>query len=83
MKSLEEILQEYFGLTGPAFPDCKPQRDECGDWDQKTLLTEDGWKAYIKLTNLVEDLGNLGVMATTDAQEAIENLDEILTSKGY
>ena len=82
MKSLSDILQEYFGLVGPAFQDCDPQRNEYGDWDQKTMLTDNGWKAYIKLTNLVEDLGNLGVMATTDAKEAIENLDKILTSKG-
>ncbi len=83
MKSLEEILQEYFGLTAPVFPDCKPQRDEYGDWDQKTLLTDKGCEAYIKLTNLVEDLGNLGVISTTDAQNAIENLDEILTLELY
>ena len=81
MKSLEDILKEYFGLEGPAFPDCEPQRNEYGDWDQETLLTENGWKAYIKLTNLVSDLGNIGVMATADAQEVIDNLDEILTSK--
>lgn len=83
MKSLEDILREYFGLTGPAFPDCEPRRNGCGDWDQGTLLTDDGWKAYIKLTNLVDDLGNLGVITTIDACKVIENLDEILTSKGY
>ena len=71
MKTLEEILQKYFGCNKPFLKNPKPLGD--GFYE---FLTTAGGKAYQKLTGLLEDLEALGVIE--DAAGSIEVLDSIV-----
>lgn len=75
-KSLDDILQEYFGCKGSAF--LKHPR-EIYDGTVE-YFTKSGAKAYSRLEELLQDLSNLGVFEDlyTDAEEIIEVLDEIV-----
>ena len=66
MKTLEEILQEYFN--------CKHPFKKDGD------LSESGLNAYKKLTDLLYDLEALEVIE--DADDAVETLDYIIKGVG-
>jgi hypothetical protein len=66
MKTLEEILQEYFNCKKP--------------FKKNEKLSESGWKAYGKLTKLIHDLGTLGVIKSAD--NVVESLDYITEEIG-
>lgn len=66
MKTLEEILQEYFNCKKP--------------FNKNEKLSVSGWSAYGKLTKLIYDLGTLGVIENTD--DVVESLDYIVEEIG-
>jgi len=74
MKSLEEILQEYFGCKGknPFLKKPRKLNDE-GDY---VYLTKAGAAAYGKLIALIEDLEGIGVI--DDAEGIMDELDQIV-----
>lgn len=63
MKTLEEILQHYFGCNGDAF-------------NEDGSLTEAGEKAYFELDNLLQDLSVLEIIPNAD--KAIRVVNEII-----
>ena len=65
MKTLEEILQEYFGCK-------KPFRKDNGD------LTKAGSQAYSKLTTLLYDIAKL-TETNDEINEVVETLDIIIS----
>lgn len=75
-KTLEDILQEYFGCKGNAFLK-KPREIHDGTCE---YFTKSGSKSYGKLVALLEDLGRLGAFEGTRATagDIIENLDGIV-----
>lgn len=74
MKSLEEILQEYFGCKGKNPFLKKPRKlNDDGDYE---YFTKAGAAAYGKLTALIEDLEGIGVI--DDSAAIIFTLDEIV-----
>jgi hypothetical protein len=77
MKSLEEILQEYFGCKGknPFLKNPRKLNDD-GDYE---YFTKAGAAAYGKLTALIEDLEGIGVLL--DAEGIIDELDQIVRSE--
>lgn len=62
MKTIEQILQVYYGCSVPFRLDGS--------------LTSTGEDAYHKLCNLLNDLGNIGIIH--DAPESISKLDAII-----
>lgn len=69
MRALDEILEAYFGVP----------RAEV--FDEQGELTEKGAGAYQRLTELVYDLEDIGVLF--DAAKVVERLDEITNSDIY
>lgn len=61
MKSLEEILQEYFGCKSKAF--LKNGSFSCA-----------GMKAYLKLERLIQDLSSLGLLNYDKVMDEIEEI---------
>jgi len=72
MRTLDEILQEYFGCKGKAFLKTPRKINE----DSYEYFTKSGAKAYEKLCFLLDDLQNLGVIE--DAEDIVEQLDSIV-----
>ena len=64
MRTLEDILVDYFGCNEP--------------FDSNGEFTNDGYKSYNKLLNLIYDLFALGIITTYD--EAVRELDNISDS---
>ena len=75
-KTLEDILQEYFGCKGNAFLK-KPREIYDGTCE---YFTKSGSEAYGRLESLLEDLARLGAFEglKIDSGDIIENLDEIV-----
>ena len=75
-KTLEDILQEYFGCKGNAFLK-RPREIYDGTCE---YFTKSGSKAYGRLESLLEDLEKLGAFEGLDisAMDIIDNLDEIV-----
>lgn len=71
--TLEDILQKHCGCKGSAFLK-RPRRDADGNTE---YFTKQGAAAYGRLTELIEDLGDLGVL-DVDTQDVIETLDELV-----
>lgn len=67
MKSLEEILQQYF--------DCQTPFCEDGE------LTNAGIKAYQSLENLIHNLEMLGCFTPMETNRCMRVLDEIIDEK--
>lgn len=70
MKTLEDILIEYFGCAKPF--DYKNGKDD--------NMTDEGMLAYQDLVNLLFDLNMLGVL---NADSAIKILDTIASEKDF
>lgn len=81
MKSLEEILGEYFNCEKPFLEE--PIKTD----DNYEYFTDPGSRAYGKLVSLLYDLEELGVIKgiplIEDVQSIIEALDEIVSGKEY
>lgn len=71
--TLEDILQKHCGCKGSAFLK-RPRQDADGNTE---YFTKQGAAAYGRLTELIEDLGDLGVL-DVDTQDVIETLDELV-----
>lgn len=78
MITLEDILHKYKFLakSKKAFLN-NPRWDEDG---YKNTMTVDGGKAYSKLIALIYDLGEL---IDADANDTVEDLDNIVNDGGY
>ena len=75
MKSLEQILQDYFGCRGDAFTreSARPTPGNISNF------TPEGANAYIRMEALLNDLGRLGVFVGTPhgVEGIISKLDAI------
>ena len=71
MKTLEELLQEYFGCEKPFIgsPDCENE-EEC-----EIAFTEEGLEAYDKLIQLVYDIHAL--VGSQEANKMVDVIDSI------
>lgn len=69
MKTLEEILQEYFKCSKP--------------FKKNGKLSVRGSVAYEKLTSLIYDLNGLDCMPLKDANDIVDTLDYIVRSEVY
>lgn len=78
MKSLDEILQEYFNCNKPFLK--KRKLIPTIDGERYEYLTQSGARAYGKLTDLLYDLAALGVISLSVANDAVEELDSIVRS---
>ena len=65
MKTLEEILIEYFGAKSPVF-------------NETDKLTESGRSAYKKLEHLINDLNGLCLGISPD--KVMNQIDEIINN---
>lgn len=63
-RTLEEVLQDFMGCPHP--------------FDDDGSVTEHGWKAYGRLTEMLYDIGNL---TETDVTDMVETLDRIIDNK--
>lgn len=63
-RTLEEVLQDFMGCPNP--------------FDEDGSVTEHGWKAYGRLTEMLYDIGNL---TETDVTDMVETLDNIIDNK--
>lgn len=66
--TLEEVLQNYFGLNGSLWLD----EDKC---TQEKRWTQEGYVAYNRLTDLIYDLAK--ITDTFEPNEVIDDLDKL------
>ena len=76
-ETLSNILQKYFGCPEDPFL-ADPRRPDDDRFDLAVYLTEEGVKAYEKLTDMIYELGN--IVYGFDPNMMVDELDEIVTA---
>ena len=59
----ESFLQKHFGLVGPLHSDLDPDTANFEDHDIKDFFTDEGWDAWQRAIDLMDDLQKIGLIS--------------------
>lgn len=76
MRTFEDLLKKHFALENKLHSELDPIKDE--SWDVKDYFTDEGWEAWGRYIELVEDMAKIGLLDERGKDYLIEKVWDIV-----